>query len=266
MSRIAIGDLQGCLKELKTLLKKCAFSSDCDELWFVGDLVNRGPESLGVLRFIRALGANAKIVLGNHDLHLLALAYSENSLKKRHEDTLQDIFSAPDRDSLLDWLRQQPLVHYDLKHGELMVHAGVVPQWSKEKILQLAAEVATELRERPRELLAGLHGNKPDQWHDALQGLERFRLVINALTRLRYCHTDGLIDFEEKGMPGTQAPGLYPWFEIPHRKSSDLRLVFGHWSSLGLLERTNLLGLDTGCVWGGALTAYCLDDSQCWQV
>jgi bis(5'-nucleosyl)-tetraphosphatase (symmetrical) len=269
MARIAIGDVQGCLTELRGLLETARFSADRDELWFVGDIVNRGPQSLGVLRFVRALGANARVVLGNHDLHLLALAFGSGR-EVRKGDTLDEILQASDRDTLLEWLLGCPLAVRAPQAApdgadDLMVHAGVVPQWSAAEIQALASEVEQVLRDRPAELLAGLYGNKPDRWSETLQGIDRWRFVINTLTRLRYCRADGQIDLKMKGAPGSQPPGWQPWFEVDTRRSRGTRMIVGHWSALGLRVEPNLLALDTGCVWGGALTAVCLDSGQRWQ-
>ena len=269
MARIAIGDVQGCLTELRALLDRARFSADRDELWFVGDLVNRGPQSLGVLRFVRALGANARVVLGNHDLHLLAVAFGSGR-ELRKGDTLDEILQASDRDRLLEWLLGCPLAVCAAQAApegadDLMVHAGVVAQWSVAEVLALASEVQQVLRERPAELFAGMYGNKPDRWSETLQGIDRWRFVINTLTRLRYCRADGQIDLKMKGAPGSQSPGWQPWFEVDTRRSRDARVIFGHWSTLGLRTGPHLLALDTGCVWGGALTAVCLDSGQRWQ-
>ena len=263
MARIAIGDVQGCLSELRALLDMANFRSDRDQLWFVGDLVNRGPDSLGTLRYVRALGANARVVLGNHDLHLLAVAFG-GARKLRADDTLQDVLAAADRNALLEWLVTQPLA---IREGtELMVHAGVVPQWSASDVLTLAAEVETALQADPVKLFASMYGNKPDEWSADLAGAERSRFVINVLTRLRFCRADGRIDLKMKGEPGSQPAGWIPWFEMPDRRTREVRLVTGHWSTLGLVDRPDLLSLDTGCVWGGALSAASLDDSARWSL
>ena len=252
MARIAIGDVQGCLSELRALLERLKFSADRDELWFVGDLVNRGPQSLDVLRFVRALGGNARVVLGNHDLHLLAVAFGGHR-ELRKGDTLDDILQAKDRDTLLEWLLGCPLAECAARAApdgadDVMVHAGVVPQWSVAEVLSLAREVQQVLRERPAELFAGMYGNKPDRWDEALQGIDRWRFVINTLTRLRYCREDGQIDLKMKGTPGSQSPGWQPWFELATRRSRTARMIFGHWSTLGLRVEPRLLALDTGCV------------------
>lgn len=259
MARYAIGDIQGCRTELEQLLAVLRFKPDRDELWFVGDLVNRGPDSVGTLRLVKSLGANAIVVLGNHDLHLLAVALGGERATKRG-DTLDDVLEARDRDSLLEWLVTRPLAHHDGERGDLLIHAGLVPAWSAAQALALAREVSAELCARPRALLRSMYGNKPTTWSDALTGEERQRFIINALTRLRFCTPDGEVDLKQKGAPETVEPPLAPWFEHRARASRDARIIFGHWSTLGFLRRKNLLALDTGCVWGGSLTAVDLDD------
>ena len=259
MARFAIGDIQGCCDELKALLARCKFSADRDEIWFVGDLVNRGPQSLETLRFVRALGANATVVLGNHDLHLLALRFGSKR-KPKDGDTLDDVLSAPDRDQILEWLLGRPLAVFDEPRGDFLVHAGLVPEWSPRTAAKLAREVEAVLREDSRTLFDGMYGNKPDKWSDSLRGMDRLRFVINAFTRMRFCHRDGTVDLKTKGSPGDQPEGMYPWFDVPGRKSADVRVVCGHWSTLGYKRRRDLLALDTGCVWGGALTAVNLDE------
>ena len=262
MARIAIGDLQGCLAELQALLKDIRFSADRDQLWFVGDLVNRGPDSLAVLRLVRALGANARVVLGNHDLHLLAVAFGSRR-KLREDDTLEAILSAADRHALLEWLLLQPLAVSE--GADLMVHAGVVPQWSAAEVLEYAGEVERALQADPQPLFDAMYGNKPDCWSADLAGSDRLRFIINVLTRLRFCRPDGQIDLKMKGAPGSQEAGWMPWFEVPTRRSRNVRLVTGHWSTLGLVDRADLLALDTGCVWGGALSAASLDGAERWS-
>jgi bis(5'-nucleosyl)-tetraphosphatase (symmetrical) len=268
MTRIAIGDVQGCADELRALVAKTGFSPDRDRLWFVGDLVNRGPGSLEVLRWVRSLGDAAVVVLGNHDLHLLAVACGGHR-KLRDDDTLDAILGAPDREALLEWLLHRPLAWRDAgdgSGGELMIHAGLVPQWSPDDALRLAREVERALRRDPGAVFASMSGNRPDRWDEALEGADRRRFVINALTRLRYCRPDGTIDLKMKGRPGSQPREWLPWFEQPTRASAGTRVVCGHWSTLGLVDRPDLLALDTGCVWGGALTAASLDDGRRWQV
>lgn len=258
MARYAIGDIQGCCDELKALLARLDWSADRDEIWFVGDLVNRGPQSLETLRFVRALGANATVVLGNHDLHLLALAYGSKR-KEKGGDTLEPILAAPDRDQLLEWLVTRPLAVYDEPRGDFLVHAGLVPEWTPRGAAKLAREVEALLREDARTLFDAMYGNKPNRWDPALRGMDRLRFVINVFTRMRYVALDGTVDLKQKGAPGEQAEGFVPWFDAPERASRDVRVVCGHWSTLGLLRRKDVLALDTGCVWGGALTAVNLD-------
>jgi bis(5'-nucleosyl)-tetraphosphatase (symmetrical) len=255
VTRYAIGDLQGCDQELRALLKLLKFSADRDRLWFVGDLVNRGPGSLETLRLVRALGDNAIVVLGNHDLHLLAVAHGAE--RKRKSDTLDALLSAPDRDALLGWLSTRALAHAE--GSDLMVHAGLVPQWSARQALSLAREVEAALARDPRALFAHMYGNEPDRWRDDLKGEERLRFVINVLTRLRVCTPAGRVDLTMKGEPPPPPSPLRPWFEIENRQSRDARIIFGHWSALGFVQRDGVVGLDTGCVWGGALTAFDLD-------
>jgi bis(5'-nucleosyl)-tetraphosphatase (symmetrical) len=260
MARWAIGDVQGCCEELVQLLARIRFSEQRDRVWFVGDLVNRGPQSLQALRLVRGLGDNAISVLGNHDLHLLAVALVNAKLRK--SDTLSDILQAPDREQLLQWLQRLPLVHVDPAHGDVLLHAGVLPQWSVAQTLQLAAEVQQALREQPRALLSDMYSDQPDRWQETLAPRERMRLTINVLTRLRFCTADGRVDFRHKGRPDSAAKPWLPWFKVPNRASDDQRIVFGHWSALGLHRERGVLGIDTGCVWGGALTAVNLDDPE----
>jgi bis(5'-nucleosyl)-tetraphosphatase (symmetrical) len=261
VARYAIGDIQGCCDELKALLKRCHYSADRDELWFVGDLVNRGPQSLETLRFVRSLGAGATVVLGNHDLHLLALAFGSRR-KVKDGDTLDDILSAPDRDQLLEWLLGRPLAVYDEPRGDFLVHAGLAPDWTPRVAAKLAREVEAVLREDARTLFDGMYGNKPERWNDNLRGMDRLRFVINAFTRMRFCGADGAIDLKMKAAPGEQPEHLFPWFDAPGRKSGGVRVICGHWSTLGYRRRADLLALDTGCIWGGALTAVNLDADE----
>ncbi len=258
MAVYAIGDLQGCHDALLCLLDKLNFDPAADHLWFTGDLVARGPDSLGVLRTVRALGEGATVVLGNHDLHLLALAWAADSPRK-HDQGLRAVLEARDADELLQWLAQRPLIHHDVGLGWTLVHAGLVPQWSVAQALALAAEVEAELRREPQALLAGMYGDEPDLWHDQLQGMARHRLVINALTRMRYVDDQGRLLLKLKGAPSAAPAGALPWFRHPQRQSRGDRLVFGHWSTLGLLQEPGLLGLDGGYVWGGSLWAVRLD-------
>ena len=252
MATYAIGDVQGCFDELQALLSKVKFAPR-DRLWFVGDLVNRGPKSLAVLRFVRELRQRAVVVLGNHDLHLVT--QHEGFAKPRKDDTFTDVLDAPDRRELVDWLRTRPMMHAE--GNCTMVHAGLVPQWSVNKALGLAKEVETALAGRGyRDFLANLYGSKPDEWRDDLKGWDRLRVIVNAMTRLRFCTAEGKMDFKAKG---AKAPkGFRPWFDL--RPKEKQRFVVGHWSALGLKVTERLAALDSGCVWGGKLTAFRLED------
>lgn len=263
MTTYAIGDLQGCHTQLIALLEKIDATSPDAQLVFVGDIVNRGPKSLATLRQIHALGKRARIVLGNHDLNLLAVACG---LRKPHaSDTLDDILAADDREELLTWLRHQPLAIED--NGNLYVHAGVLPQWSAQQTLALSREVEAVLQgDDWPEFLKKIYGNEPALWNDELQGADRLRCIVNALTRIRFCKPDGSMDFKTVEGANNAPEGLLPWFDLPNRKTEDCTVVFGHWSTLGLLVRPNVLGLDTGCVWGGKLTAINLQDRSIIQV
>ena len=264
MSTYAIGDIQGCQDSLLRLLDVCRFDPASDSLWLVGDLVNRGPHSLETLRFVRSLGDAAITVLGNHDLYLLMVA--EGVEKRRgKDDTLDDILNAPDRDALLDWLRQQPLCH--VEDGFCLVHAGLLPAWSVAQARAHAAEVEALLRgERYREALAHMWGSEPAQWSDALSPWDRMRVTVNAMTRMRFCSPAGVMEFKTKGEVKNAPKGYLPWFDVPGRKSADHVLVTGHWSALGLKIKPKLLALDSGCLWGGHLTAVRLEDRQVFQV
>ena len=254
-----IGDLQGCDDAFERLLAEIGYSPSRDHLTLLGDLVNRGPDSLAVLRRVRGLGHAADAVLGNHDLHLLAVA---QGVRREHAgDTLRPILDAPDREAWLDWVRQRPLALQ--REGWLCVHAGVAPAWSAAKTLALAGEVEQMLRGPDlAEFLPLMYGNQPALWRDDLQGAERWRHVINVLTRIRFVHPDGALDFKIKEGAGAAPPGLVPWFEFTGRASADTPVAFGHWSTLGLINRPDLLSLDTGCVWGGALTAARVDGGR----
>jgi bis(5'-nucleosyl)-tetraphosphatase (symmetrical) len=257
MAVYAIGDVQGCFDSLRALLDKLSYDPATDCLWFAGDLVNRGPQSLEVLRFVKAQ-PNAITVLGNHDLHLLAVASGQAPLKKR--DTFDDILSAPDRDELLAWLRACPLLHHDPKLGYSLVHAGLLPQWGLSEALQLAAEAGEYIRRSSHnELFSHMYGDTPDHWQDDLGGWARQRVIINAFTRLRYCDVHGRLDLRPKGRPGKQPPHLLPWFQVPGRRTRDTRIVFGHWSTLGVWNADGVIALDSGCLWGNKLTAARLD-------
>ena len=263
MAVYAIGDVQGCFRELQLLLNKLRFDPASDRLWFAGDLVNRGPQSLETLRFVRNLGAAAVTVLGNHDLHLLATVAHAGKLKPK--DTLRPILDAPDRAELLDWLRERPLLHHDAELGYTLVHAGLPPQWDLALAQTCAHDVETILRGADHaEFFGHMYGDEPTLWVDELTGWERLRFITNCLTRLRYCDADGRIALAHKGAPGSQPDGLYPWFELPQRGSRDLKIVFGHWSTLGERSDPGVYPLDTGCLWGGQLTALRLDGPPRW--
>lgn len=262
MAIYLIGDIQGCCNPLDKLLEKIHFDPQVDQLWSAGDLVNRGPCSVEVLRRFAAFGKSATVVLGNHDLHLLAIAYSGR--KQGVHDTLDQILQATDREYLLNWLRQQKLAHFD--QGVLLVHAGVLPQWDVATTLRLANEVELVLQGTQfQEFLENIYGNHPDQWDESLQGIERLRMITNALTRLRFCTPEGKMEFETKYGAEAAPVGYLPWFDIPQRITRNQRVAFGHWSTLGLRLESNIIALDTGCVWGGKLTAIRLEDNAIFQ-
>ncbi len=245
-----IGDVQGCAEPLARLLAQIPAHAD---VWFCGDLINRGPDNLGVLRQVRALGSRARVILGNHDIHLLGVAAGVRT--QGRSDTLDDILLSPDCEDWLNWLRQWPLAHYE--HGILMVHAGVMPQWSLRQVLQHSHEARTILAgDDYIEHLKILFGSSPNYWKNTLRGAERLRVIINAFTRMRVCAPDGTMDFQFKGEIGDVPDGLLPWFRLPQRKTADQAIIFGHWSALGLHYENNTICLDTGCVWGQELTAY----------
>lgn len=260
MPTYAIGDIQGCCDEFEELLERIDFDPDRDQLWLVGDLVNRGPRSVDVLRKVRALGDSVITVLGNHDLHLLALALSPNEKPKR-KDTLQEILEAPDRDDLLDWLRHRPLLHHDASLGFTMIHAGLPPQWNLDIAQSCARELEQALRDvhSARALFAHMYGDQPNRWSEDLQGIERLRFITNCFTRLRFCTAEGELDLRYKGSLGDAPAHLHPWFRAPNRRSRDLRIVCGHWSALGYHDGDGVLSIDTGCVWGSTLCAVRLD-------
>ncbi|WP_298139427.1 symmetrical bis(5'-nucleosyl)-tetraphosphatase [Acidiferrobacter sp.] len=264
MATYAIGDLQGCLRSLQALLAHIRYRDGTDRLWFTGDLVNRGPESLETLRFLRTL-TDPVVVLGNHDLHLLGVACGARRVGT--DDTLEAILTAPDRIELLDWLRQQPLLYHDTDQDIAMVHAGLPAQWTIAEARDLASELEGALQgPLPCQALEGIYGSQPDLWSPALLGADRLRFIANALTRIRYCDLEGRLDMRNKGPLGTQAPGLVPWFDVPGRRSRQTRIVFGHWSSLGRRVFGNVVCLDSGCLWGGTLTALRLEDSMFFSV
>lgn len=262
MATYAIGDVQGCLTELHLLLDIIQFDRSRDRLWFVGDLVNRGPASAATLRFVRELAAHAVCVLGNHDLHLLAVAAGCATL--REDDTLTDVLAAPDRDELLDWLRCRPLMH--VEQGHALVHAGLLPGWTIVRARALAEEVERVLRGPDyHRLLAQMYGNQPRRWSDDLTGTARLRVLINAMTRMRVCTRDGRMDLSYKGEDLELPPGCLPWFAVPERASRGTPVIFGHWAALGLVLEPDLIGLDTGCVWGRQLSAVRLEDHRLFQ-
>lgn len=259
MATYAIGDIQGCLQPLQCLLEKLNFTAGQDRLWFVGDLVNRGPDSLGTLRFIRGLGESAVTVLGNHDLHLLAIAHGARH--GRH-DTLDSLLAASDRQQLLGWLSTRPLLHHDAELNWTMIHGGLPPQWTLPQARELAREVETVLRgPQLNAFLSQMYSDEPALWSPQLAGIERLRFVVNCLTRLRYCDAEGRLLLDYKGPPGTQPAGAMPWFQAPQRHTAGHRIVFGHWASLGQVHwpDAQVYGIDTGCVWGRQLSALCLE-------
>jgi bis(5'-nucleosyl)-tetraphosphatase (symmetrical) len=259
----AIGDLQGCLEPLERLVDSLPLDPSRDRLWFVGDLANRGPDSLGCLRYVKSLGSLAVTVLGNHDFHTLCVA--EGIQKARPRDTLQDVVAAQDRDDLVDWLRHRPLMHVEGPYA--MVHAGLLPEWSIAKARELAGEVEAALQGPGwRKFLQRLYGNEPARWDDSLTGHDRLRVIVNAMTRMRVCTRDGVMDLSYHGEPGETHGGRTPWFDLPARAHATHQVVCGHWSVVGLKLRPTVLSLDSGCVWGRALTAIRLQDRQVFQV
>ena len=255
MAHYAIGDLQGCYDPFRRLLDKISFDPASDVVWLTGDLVNRGPKSRRTLKFVKSLGSAAITVLGNHDLHLLALAH-DIRFRKAHYESLWKILGREDCDELLDWLRMQPLAYYSKELDTLLVHAGIPPSWTIKKTLARAAEVEAALRgDNYDDFLDNLYGNKPDTWSGKLEGMERLRFIVNALTRMRMIDHKGRIDFKHTGPPTKAMKGLTPWFAVPGAKWHGTRIVFGHWSALGLIVNEQVVAVDTGCVWGRQLTA-----------
>jgi len=255
----AIGDVQGCAAELDALLEKLEFDPRRDRVWFVGDLVNRGPASLDVLRRVEALGEAAIVVLGNHDLHLLAVARGDAPLKAS-DRSLEEILEAPDRERLLDWLQGRPMLHHDPTLGVTLLHAGLPPQWDLPTAIACAQELETALRSQHGDAFyRRMYGNEPDRWREDLDGPARLRFIVNCLTRLRVCDAQGRIALGFKGRLDEIPPGLMPWFRVPGRRSAGQRIVCGHWSAIGYLDDHDVLSIDTGCVWGGTLTAQRLD-------
>lgn len=262
MSTYAIGDIQGCYKPFVCLLEQVAFDPKKDRLWLAGDMVNRGPDSLKTLRYIHSLGDAVVAVLGNHDLHLLAIAHGFQNPKPK--DTLQPILDAPDREVLLGWLQGLPLIHHDSSLGYTLVHAGIPPQWSLSSALKLAGEVEEALQgKNAKQYFANMYGNQPELWSKQLKGYDRLRLITNYFTRMRFITEEGALDLNNKRQPSKALAGTMPWFQHPARKTRDEKLIFGHWAALqGELSEANLFALDTGCVWGGKLTTLRLEDQQ----
>lgn len=263
MTTYAVGDLQGCLDPLKCLLQRVDFSASRDCLWLAGDLVNRGPQSLEALRFVRELGSSGITVLGNHDLHLLAVAHNVERMKK--SDTLKPILDASDRDDLIEWLRQQKLIHHDADRSTTMVHAGIPPQWTLAKALKRAAEVEQALRDDAMlpPFLDGMYGNQPAKWSKELHGVPRLRLITNYFTRMRFCKADGTLDLEAKEGLDSAPDGFAPWFSHPTRKTRGAKIIFGHWAALeGHCDEPHVYALDTGCVWGNTMTLMNIDSGE----
>lgn len=266
MATYAIGDVQGCLDALQRLLVHIEFHPEKDTLWFTGDLVNRGPQSLATLRFIKELGNKHHVVLGNHDLHLLAVAHGAHT--GQEDDTIQEILLAPDRQALLDWLRHLPLMHHDETLGFTMAHAGLAPAWDLAKAKALSQEVEHVLQsDHASDFFHHMYGNRPDLWQDDLQGWERLRCITNYFTRMRFCYADGRLNLRNKGTIDSHSDELMPWFRVPHRQNAKLNIIFGHWAALaGITHTPRVHALDTGCVWGYTLTAMRLEDEKRFQV
>ena len=263
MATYVIGDIQGCMAAFEDLLRLVDFRAGHDRIWITGDLVNRGEDSIGVLRWCMAHDDSVVAILGNHDLHLLAVA--EGYVPAHRHDTLNDILDAPDRKKVLKWLRHRPMLH---REGDwLMVHAGLLPEWTPDLAEALARELEDVLRNKGwKRFLKDMYGNEPRQWDSGLAGQDRLRLIANAMTRMRYLHADGGMEYQHKCAPPDAPQELIPWYDMPGRKSRDARILFGHWSTLGLLLRQDVIALDTGCLWGGSLSAFRLEDEQLFQV
>lgn len=263
MAIYAVGDLQGCYDPFRRLLDKLDFDPGRDTLWLCGDLVNRGPKSLKTLRYVRSLGDSVVTVLGNHDLHLLVIAHERTAARRSASLSMKPILRAEDCDELIDWLQQRPLMHYDASLDTVLVHAGILPSWDVPTALALAAEVEAVLRSRrPSKLLAHLYGDEPDRWSEKLRGIPRLRFIVNVMTRMRMLTRKGRLDFDYTGPPQDAPPKLTPWYRVPGRALAGTRIVFGHWSALGLLNEPDVVCLDSGCVWGRAMTALRLDREE----
>ena len=263
MALYCIGDIQGCDDALDRLLDTLAFSPSRDTIFVLGDLVNRGPDSLAVLRRLIGYGTSARCLLGNHDLHLLAVA--AGARKRKRKETIGDILDAPDRDQLIDWVRSRPMAYHE--RGVLMVHAGVLPAWTCERTLALAGELQAVLSGSDhRDFLHHMYGDEPAAWDERLTGHDRLRVIVNALTRLRFCSAEGVMEFEFKEGADRGPEGYLPWFDVPGRRTADVAVAFGHWSTLGWLGRDDVYALDGGCVWGGHLVALRLDDAGAHEV
>ena len=262
MAIFAIGDLQACLDDFHCLLRNIKYNSDRDQLWLTGDIVNRGPKSLETLRYVKAMGDNVQIVLGNHDLHLLAVAEGVTTPKRK--DTLDDILTAHDRDALLDWLRVQPLLHIDKEKKAVLVHAGILPGWSLDQAKVLAMEVEHVLKTEPSVFFHSMYGNQPAAWSETLKGMDRLRFITNVFTRMRYCSRNGAhLDLLEKSAPSDVKTDIIPWFQHPDFNITQDRIFFGHWSTLLHHNvHSNVIPLDTGCLWGGKLTACNVDTGE----
>lgn len=266
MATYAIGDIQGCFSAFEKLLSKIKFDRSKDVLWLTGDIVNRGPQSLDTIRFVKNLKENLRLVLGNHDLHLLALAHHAHH--GQTDDTLAPILTAPDRDELIHWLLQQPLLHHDEENNFVMIHAGLAPSWDLDTAKRLANEVETILKsDHPDDFFKNMYGNQPNLWDETLQGWDRIRCITNYFTRARFCHADGSLELKTKENMDVSQTNLIPWFRLPNRANANLRIIFGHWAALGGVTNTpNVYAVDTGCVWGYCLTAMRLEDGERFSV
>lgn len=267
MADYAIGDVQGCYEPLLRLLDRIDFDDKVDRLWFVGDLVNRGPDSLNVLRFVSTLPISPRVTLGNHDLHLLGSLFGDKPWKG-HDDTIQDILKAPDGEALGHWLRKQSILYYSTELNVVMCHAGIAPMWDLPKAISLAKELEQVLSgENFRDFLTHMYGNQPDIWSDELRGIDRLRMITNYFTRMRFCDAEGHLNLSYKGTIAEAPANLYPWYALPQRKEIDADLVFGHWAALmGVCPNPRIHAIDTGCLWGGSLTALRLQDKQRFSV